>query len=152
MNKKFNLILVAVILLAIGLGCSAEKPEMPSTDAQNALVKQTMSEFTKGVETENFSSLVQSSSKEFQTQLPAEKIKAAFQTMIDKKELALPLLQSTAAMTPVYEGTPAIREERGNYILDLKGSFPTDLAKTNFNCQYVWQDSQWKLLKIEVTM
>ncbi len=149
---NFNLIFAAFILLAVGLGCSIGKPEMPSTEAQNALVKQTLKDFNKGVKDENFSMLNQAASKEFQAQVGADKIKTAFQSMIDKKDVILPILESAETMTPQYSGTPAIQEESGGYSLPLNGSFATNTVKTNFNFKYIWQDSQWKLLVIEVRM
>lgn len=155
-SRNLNLVIVAVILLAVGLGCngsfSVGKPEMPSTDAQNSLVKGTMKEFTKGVKDENFSSLNQAASEEFKKQVGADKIKTAFATMIEKKDVVVPILESADSMTPQFTGTPAIQEEGGGYTLSLPGSFATDPAKTNFNFKYVWQDSQWKLLTIEVRM
>lgn len=153
---KFNLIAALTVLFLIGLGCSGSvsvgKPDMPSTDQQNSLVKQTLSDFKKGIESEDFSGLVKNGSKELQTQVPADKMKAAFQQMIDKKDAIVPILDDAESQTPQYTGTPNITEQSGNYLLNLAGAFPTDPAKTNFNFQYVWQDSQWKLLKIEVKL
>lgn len=151
-QRNLNLVFVAVILLAVGLGCSETKPEMPSTDAQNSLVKATLKEFAKGVKDENFSSLNGSASKEFQAQVGADKIKTAFASMIEKKELVLPILESADSMTPQYTGTPAIQDEAGGYSLTLPGSFATAPVKTDFNFKYIWQDSKWKLLTIEVRM
>lgn len=155
-TKKINLVLVGFVLLAVGLGCSGSfsvgKPEMPTTEQQNALVKQTMKDFTKGIEDGNFSALNQSASKEFQKQVGADKFKTAFQSMIDKKDVVVPILESAETMTPQYSGTPAIQEEGGGYTLPLSGSFATEPAKNNFNFKYVWQDSQWKLLSVEVRM
>lgn len=153
---KFNLLAALTVLFIIGLGCSGSmsvgKPEMPSADQQTSLVKQTLSDFKKGVDSGDFSALVKSGSKELQAQVPAEKMKAAFQQMIDKKDVVGPILDDAESQSPQFNGTPAITEQSGNYLLNLAGSFPTDPAKTNFDFQYVWQDSQWKLLKIEVKM
>lgn len=153
---KFNLIAALTVLFLIGLGCSGSvsvgKPDMPSTEQQNSLVKQTLGDFKKGIESEDFSNLVKNGSKELQAQVPADKMKAAFQAMIDKKDAIAPILDEAESQTPQYTGTPGITEQSGNYLLNLAGSFPTDPAKTNFNFQYVWQDSQWKLLKIEVKL
>jgi len=153
---KFNLLAALTVLFVIGLGCSGSfsvgKPEMPTTEQQNALVKQTLSEFKKGIESEDFSGLVNSGSKELKSQVPAEKMKTAFQSMIDKKDVIGPILDDAESKSPQFSGTPTITEQSGNYLINLAGSFPSDPAKTNFDFQYVWQDSQWKLLKIEVRM
>ena len=155
-QPRLNLVFVALVLLAVGLGCSGSctvgKPDMPSTDAQNALVKGTLREFTKGIKEENFSSLNGSASKEFQAQVGADKIKTAFASMIEKKDLIMPILESADSMTPQFTGTPAVRQDKLNYMLQLPGSFATEPVKTNFDFVYVWQDSQWKLLTIEVRM
>ncbi len=155
-SNKLNLLFAAFILLAINLGCNfscgsfAGKPDMPSTEQQNALVKQTLKEFAKSVESGDFSSLRSNASKEFQSQVSADKAKSAFQGMIDKKDVLVPIMQSADSKTPQFSNTPSIKEEGSSYTMQFTGSFPTDTFKTNFDFKYIWQDSQWKLLSIEV--
>ena len=151
-SNKLNLLVIAFILLTFNLGCSFSvgKPDMPSTEQQNALVKQTLKDFTKSIESGDFSSLRSSASKELQEQVSADKLKSAFGAMIDKKDEMVPILQSADSKTPQFSNTPTVIEEGSYYTTQLKGSFPTDPLKTIFDFKYVWQDSQWKLVKIEV--
>jgi hypothetical protein len=158
-SNKLNLLFAALVLVTINLGCNFScgnfvptKPEMPSAEQQNALVKQTLKEFAKGVDSGDFSSLRSTGSKEFQAQVSADKLKDAFQGMIDKKDLLVPIMQSADSKTPQFTSTPSIKEEGSNHTLQLAGNFPTDKLKTNFDFKYVWQDAQWKLLTIKVEL
>lgn len=157
--NKLNSLLVALILLVINLGCNfscgnfvPSKPDMPSTEQQNALVKQTLKDFTKSIESGDFSSLISTTSKEFQSQSSADKLKSDFQGMIDKKAVVVPIIQSADSKTPQFSNTPSILEESSNYTTQYTGSFPTDQYKTKFDFRYVWQDSQWKLLFFKIEL
>lgn len=156
-SNKLNLLFAAFILLAINLGCNfscgnfvPSKPDMPSTEQQNVLVKQTLKEFAKGIESGDFSSLRSSASKEFQSAASADKLKSAFGGMIDKKGVLVPIMQSADSKTPQFSAPPSINEEGSNYTMQYTGSFLTDPFKPYFDFKYIWQDSQWKLLSIEV--
>lgn len=156
-SNKLNALFAIFTLLAISLGCNFSagtgdfaKPDMPSTEQQNALVKQTLRDFAKGIDSGDFSSLRSSASKEFQSAVSADKAKSAFQGMIDKKDVLVPIMQSADSNTPQFSNTPSIKEEGSNYTMQFTGSFPTEKFKTNFDFKYIWQDSQWKLLSIEV--
>lgn len=156
-SNKQTLLVAVSLLLAITLGCNFSagvgdfaKPEMPSTEQQNALVKQTLKEFAKGIESGDFSSLMSNASKELQSQASPDKIKGAFQGMIDKKAVLVPIMQSADSKIPDFTTPPSIKEEGSNYTMQYTGSFPTDTFPTYFDFKYIWQDSQWKLLSIEV--
>ena len=158
-SNKLNLLIAAFILLAVNLGCNfscgnftPSKPDMPSTEQQNTLVKQTLKEFTKGIESGDFSSFMSNVSKEFQASASADKMKNAFQGMIDKKDILVPILQSADSKTPQFSKTPSISEAGSNYTMQLAGVFPTDPLKTNFDFTYIRNDSEWKLVTIEVNI
>lgn len=158
-SNKLNLLIAAFILLAVNLGCNfscgnfvPSKPDMPSAEQQNALVKQTLKEFTKGIESGDFSSFMSNTSKEFQSQASPDKMKSAFQGMIDKKDILVPILQSADSKTPQFSKTPSISEAGSNYTMQLAGNFPTDPLKTNFDFTYIRNGSEWKLINIEVNM
>lgn len=156
-SNKLNILLAAFILLAVNLGCNfscgsfvPSKPDMPSTEQQNALVKQTLKDFTKGIESGDFSSLSASGSKEFQSQATPDKLKSVFQGMIENKTVLVPIMKSADSKTPQFSPAPSIKEEGSNYTMQYTGSFSTDTFPTYFDFKYVWQDSLWKLLSIEV--
>ena len=157
--NKLNLLLAAFILLAINLGCSfsggnfaetnGPKPDMPSTEQQNVLVKETLKEFTKGIESGDFSSLRANSSKEFQSAVSAENLKKGFQSIIDKKDSLVPILKSADSKTPQFSNTPEVKQN-GAYTTQYSLIFPVDKLNPKFDLIYIWQDSEWKLLSIEV--
>jgi hypothetical protein len=156
-SNKLNLLFAAFILLAVNLGCNFSfgtgdfaKPDMPSTEQQNALVKQTLKDFAKSIESGDFSSFRATVSKEFQSAASADKLKSVFQGMIDKKGVLVPIMQSADSKTPQFSAPPSIKEEGSNYTMQYTGSFLTDPFKPYFDFKYIWQDSQWKLLSIEV--
>lgn len=156
-SNKLNLLVAAFVLLAINLGCNFScgtgdfaKPDMPSTEQQNALVKQTLKDFAKGIESGDFSSLMANASEQFKSAAPPDKLKSAFQGMINNKGVLVPIMQSADSKTPQFTTPPAIKEEGSNYTMQYTGNFPTDPFKTHFEFKYLWQNSQWKLLSVQV--
>ena len=151
-NNKVSAIAAMLILFLIALGCSAEKPSAPPTEAEaQALVKTTTADFASAVEKEDFKAFKETASKEFQAQFTDEQIKTTFKSFTDKKDLIVPILRKAAAMDAKFTTPPAIREEKGYSILVTNGSFDSKPA-TNFTNEYVYQDGKWKLLKINVQM
>ena len=156
-SNRLNLLFAASILLAISLGCNFNagtgdfaKPDMPSPEQQNALVKQTLKDFTKAIDSGDFSSIMSGASKEFQSATSADKLKSGMQGMIDNKGVLVPIMQSADSKTPQFSTPPEIKEESSSYTMQYAGSFPTDPFKTYFDFKYVWRDSQWKLLAVRV--
>lgn len=156
-SNRFNFVFAAAILLAITLGCNFNagvgdfaKPDMPSTEQQNALVKQTLKDFTKAIDSGDFSSIISGASKEFQAATSADKLKSAMQGMIDNKGVLVPIMQIADSKTPQFSTPPEIKEESPSYTMQYAGNFPTDPFKTYFDFKYVWRDSQWKLLAVGV--
>ena len=113
-NSKLNAVFAIFTLLAISLGCNFSagtgdfaKPDMPSTEQQNVLVKQTLKDFAKGIDTGDFSSLTSSASKEFQAVATGDKLNTHFKGMIDNKGVLVPIMQSADSTTPQFSaGTP----------------------------------------------
>jgi hypothetical protein len=156
-SNKLNLLISTFILLAINLGCNFSygtgdfaKPDMPSTEQQNVLVKQTLKDFAKGIESSDFSILMSNASKELQSAASGDKMKNSFQSMIDDKRVLVPIMQSADSKTPQFTTPPSIEKEGDYYLMEYRGNFPTDRAKTYFEFKYFWQESKWKLVKIGV--
>jgi hypothetical protein len=156
-SNKLALLVTATILLAVTLGCNFSagtgdfaKPEMPSTEQQNALVKQTLKEFAKGIDSGDFSEIISNASKEFQAAASGDKLQSSMQGMINNKGALVPIMQSADSKTPQYSTSPEIKEEGSSYTMQYAGNFPTDPFKTYFDFKYVWRDSKWKLLSVEV--
>ena len=156
-SNKLNALFAIFTLLAISLGCNFSagtgdfaKPDMPSTEQQNVLVKQTLKDFAKGIDSGDFSTITASASKEFQAAVSGDKLKNAFQGMIDNKDVLVPIMQSADSETPQFSTPPSTKEEGSNYTMQAEGSFPTEKFKTYFEFKYLWQESQWKLLSVRV--
>ncbi len=156
-SNKLNALFAVFTLLAISLGCNFStgtgdfaKPDMPSTEQQNVLVKQTLKDFAKGIDTGDFSSITSSASKEFQAAASGDKLKSAFKGMIDNKGVLVPIMQSADSKTPEFSTPPSIKEEGSNFTMQYVGSFPTNPFKTYFDFKYIWRESQWKLLSIDI--
>ena len=156
-SNKLGLLVAASILLAITLGCNFSagtgdfaKPEMPSTEQQNASVKQTLKDVTKAIDTGDFSSFRATLTEEFQAQYSEDKLKSTFQGLIDKKGVLLPIMQSADSKTPQFTSPPSIEKEGAYYTMQYKGNFPTDPAKTYIEFKYAWQKSQWKPYLVDV--
>lgn len=151
-QNRVSAVAAIFVLFLIALGCSAEKPSAPPTEAEaQALVKSTMSDFAGAVEKGDFKAFRENSSKEFQSQFSDDQAKTTFKSFTDQKELIAPLLKEASTMTPKFTTPPAVREEKGYSILVANGTFETDPA-TKFTNEYVYQDGKWKLIKINVQM
>lgn len=151
-NNQISALAVLLALVIFALGCGAEKPSAPPTEAEaQTLVKNTTADFANAIEKEDFKTFRENSSKEFQSQFSDDQVKTTFKSFIDQKTLIAPILQDAAKMTPKFTTPPTVKEEKGYSILVTDGTFETDPA-TKFTNEYVFQDGKWKLLKINVKM
>ncbi len=149
LKNKMSAIAALLILAFVILGCGGTKPEMPDDSAVQSLIKTTTADFTDAVDKGDFKSLRDKASADFQNQFSEDALKSAFKVYTDHKEDISPMFHSAQAMTPTIAPAPAIREEKGSYILTVLGSYATTPAATGFNYEYVWRDNAWKLLTIK---
>lgn len=127
--------------------------DLPSDSEIQALVKETTADFANAIETNDFSELYSKSSSDFQSQFTEAKLKAAFQTFVEKKELIVPALNKAPETKADFSPVPSIRTEKGLLkILVANGSFPTRPYPVKFEYEYIWREGEWKLLKIVVKM
>ena len=157
-NSKLNAVFAIFTLLAISLGCNFSagtgdfaKPDMPSTEQQNALVKQTLKDFAKGIDSGDFSAFTSSASKEFQAAATGDKLNTHFKGMIDNKGVLVPIMQSADSKTAEFSTPPSINQEGSNFTMQYVGNFPTTPFKTYFDFKYIWRESQWKLLAVDIS-
>lgn len=140
-------------LILIGLGCSAEKPAAPPTEAEaQTLVKNTMSEFADAVDKGDFAAFKANTSKEFQSQYTDEQMKTTFKVFTDQKVAIVPILRDAAKKNVAFSPAPAVREEKGYSILVVGGTIDSDPQEVKVNNEYVYQDGKWKLLKVGVVL
>lgn len=152
-SHKASAIFALLTLVFVALGCSAEKPAAPPTDADaQALVKATLSEFADAVDKGDFTAFKANASKEFQTQYTNEQITATFKPFIDQKTLIVPILRDAANKNAKFAPAVNVREEKGYSILVANGTIDSDPQTVVVKNEYVYQDSKWKLLKVEVNV
>ncbi len=150
-KNTLSAILAMLTLIVVGMGCGAEKPSAPPTEAEaQTLVKNTMSDFAEAVNKGDFSAFKANTAKEFQTQYTDEQMKTVFKSYIDNKEDAVPLLRAAAKQNAKFTTTPAVGDEQGYSVLPAEGTFDTEPSPLKFKNKYVYQDGKWKLLTIEV--
>ncbi len=147
-RNKPSAIIAMLALLLVALGCGAEKPSAPPTEAEaQALVKDTMSQFADAVDKGDFTSFRANASKEFQATVNDEQIKTAFKKILDNKTAVVPAVREAVKTNAKFTPPPAVREEKGYSVLTANGAFDTD-DEIKFSTEYVYQDGKWKLLKI----
>lgn len=140
-------------LFLVALGCSAEKPSAPPTEAEaQVLVKATMSEFADAIDKGDFAAFKANASKEFQSQFTDEQLKTTFKPFTDQKAAVVPILRDAAKKNVAFSGAPAVREEKGYSIIATGGTIDSDPQPVKINNEYVYQDGKWKLLKVEVVL
>ena len=148
-NNKASAVIAMLIVSLIVLGCGG-KPEMPAESASQALVKTSLSDLADAVDKNDFKAFREKASADFQASFTEEKVKAAFQTLVQSKAENVPIMRDAASKNPTFSPAPTIREESGNYILVTNGDITATNGKVKFENEYVWRDGAWKLLKISV--
>jgi hypothetical protein len=108
-------------------------------------VKSTLLDFNSGVQSGSFDPFHSSGSSYFQDQLSPEKLERNFAAFIDRKID----ISEISGEEPVFSRTPSVETQKGVKILNASGYYPTK-PRTNFDLQYVFEDSEWKLLSFEV--
>lgn len=121
------------------------------SDAEVAsLAQDTIQQFADAVEAEDFTEFRENVSTPFKEQFSPDAFKGAFNAFINVKKNVVPILRSTRKMTPTFSPEPAVSTEAGNRILDVNGRYQTTPLPTNFELQYVDEDGEWKLSKINI--
>jgi len=146
-------IFLTVILLT-NFGCnfnfSVGKPKQPTNEEVQKLAKETMADFTESLEKDDFEIIRKKASRDFQRQFSAEKIKDSFDYFVERKSIAVPVFQEIQDTQPKFDPTPAMTETGEKYVLQTRGNFFTQDRTVNFHFEYLREDGEWKLIKIEI--
>jgi hypothetical protein len=124
--------------------------DVPSTATCEAMVHDLTADFSRAIDTNDFSDIYRKASTDFQNTYTEDQMKGVFKTFVDKKRLVKPVLDKTDSLSPSFTPSPYIRTEKGLSILVLNGKFPTKPVPTNFEYEFVNRGGEWKMLKLIV--
>ena len=137
--------LVAALALVLAMGTAQAQNKVPSERAVEVLVKTSLLSFNDANITGNYAVLHDKLSKPFRQEYPPEKLKEAFKEF-NEKNIDIELI---AALKPTYEPLPSIDSE-GKLV--VKGYFPTEPIRVNFNLAFIPSDGEWKLIRLNVKL
>ena len=137
--------LVAALALVLAMGTAQAQNKVPSERALEVLVKTSLLSFNDANVTGNYAVLHEKLSKPFRQEFPPEKLKEAFKEF-SEKNIDIELI---AALKPTYEPLPSIDSE-GKLV--VKGYFPTEPIRVNFNLAFIPSDGEWKLIRLNVKL
>jgi len=137
--------LVGMLVLLLAMGAAQAQNKVPSERALEVLVKTSLLSFNDANVTGNYTVLHEKLSKPFRQEFPPEKLKEAFKEF-SEKNIDIELI---AALKPSYEQPPSIDPE-GKLV--IKGYFPTEPIRVNFNLAFIPSDAEWKLIRLNVKL
>ena len=146
-RDKFSFLIALGIVCAIALGCSCGKDfdlsnigkesnttrtssnsdspfstgddEIPAPSELESLVKDTTEDFAKAIDSNDFSTMRENASSDFQSQFSEQQMQDAFKQYVQNKKIVLPVLNNALTQTPTFSPAPSIRKEKGLSILVL---------------------------------
>jgi hypothetical protein len=131
--------LVGALVLLLAMGAAQAQNKVPSERTLEVLVKTSLLSFNDANVTGNYTVLHDKLSKPFRQEYPPEKLKETF------KEFS----ELIAALKPTYE-PPASIDSEGKLV--VKGYFPTEPIRVNFNLAFIPSDGEWKLIRLNVKL
>lgn len=132
---------LAVLLLAAPL--ARGQNQVPSERALEALVKASLLSFNDANVTGNYTVFHAKLSKPFRQQFSPERLKETFKEF-NEKNVDIDIV---AALKPTYTSVPSVDAE-GKLL--VKGYFPTEPMRVNFELDFIPSDGEWKLVRINV--
>ncbi len=128
---------------------SNEKPEIPSEEKLQTLVKTTFLDFGDAVQSSDFSDFHKKSASVWRDEFSPEQMLKAFQVFVDNKE-DYDFKKAVSPLDATFTPAPAIEKIRGLDALVVKGYYPTKPQQANFELKYVIDDGTWKLIGINI--
>jgi hypothetical protein len=137
-----SIVAALLVLIAVSLSpaCAAE---IPSDDEQDVLIRSTLMTFNDANMTGNYAVLAAKASKQFQAQLPVEKLAAAFESF-RKNEL---FFEGVVSADYDSNEKPSFDSEGA---LILAGVFKTSDIQVKYRLRFVQDGKAWKILGINV--
>jgi hypothetical protein len=141
MTMIMRLLAVTALMLTASLAQAQNK--VPSERGLEALVKATLLTFNDANVTGNYEVFHAKLSKPFREQFSVERLARRFQEF-NKKHIDIDIV---AALKPAYDPAPKVDDEGK---LQVKGHFPTEPLRVNFDLAFIPSDGEWKLISINV--
>jgi hypothetical protein len=141
MTTIVRMLAVTALMLAASLAQAQNK--VPSERGLEALVKAALLTFNDANVTGNYEVFHAKLSKPFREQFSVERLARRFQEF-NKKHIDFDVI---AALKPSYDPTPRVDDE-GRLL--VKGHFPTEPLRLNFDLAFIPSDGEWKLISINV--
>ena len=135
--------MLAVMALMLMASLAQAQTKVPSERALEALVKTTLLTFNDANVTGNYEVFHAKLSRPFREQFPVERLARRFQEF-NKKNIDFDVI---AALKPDYDPAPKVDDE-GRLL--VKGHFPTEPLRVNFDLAFIPSDGEWKLISINV--
>lgn len=115
------------------------------------LLTETILDFNKAIQAEDFSDFLQfRCSRPFRQQYTSDELISSFYQFVQQKEAVGMVLEQVAEVSPSF--SHKFVKSGGNDVLKIKGSFNTTPNKTYFDNEYLLEDGEWKLIKIEIQL
>lgn len=138
--KKYLLLTVS---LCLAFSAHAATPKVPSEVELKSMTLESLLDFNKSVVGDDFTVLYESLSKVWQDQTSPAKLKALFQSFIDKEIDISPIKK----VEPVFNKAAEIDSDD---VLIVSGYYPTKPKRVLFRLKYLTEKSDWKLVGIKI--
>ncbi len=119
--------------------------KVPSETEAADLVRTSLLAFNEAVQEKDFTTFHQSIATVWQAQTTPEKLEAIFQSFIDQEINLAPIKD----MTPTFDQPPALNDDG---VLVLQGTYSTRASGLRFDLGYLFEDPDWKLVKVKVNV
>jgi hypothetical protein len=142
-SRRGFCVLLAILILAAAQLPPARAIQLPSDGEQDVLVRTTLMTFNDANMTGNYAVLLAKSSRQFQSQITADKLASAFEAFRTNE---LFFEGAVSAHRDAAE-KPSIDSEGA---LVLAGAFKTEDMQVKYRLRFVQNGKLWKLLGINV--
>ncbi|MEP6822363.1 MAG: hypothetical protein ABI946_08445, partial [Chthoniobacterales bacterium] len=117
--------------------------KVPSESEAATLVKDSLLTFNDAVQAKDFSGFHEAIADVWKAQVTPEKLATIFQSFIEQEINLAPIKD----MTPKFDKPPALNDDG---VLVLQGSYLTRASRLRFDLGYMFQEPEWKLVKVNV--
>jgi hypothetical protein len=137
--------ILAIEKAAAGLVATSTTPALPADEELRSLTNSSVQLLARAINNKDFAEFYGATSKIWQGQTNPGSLKEAFKSFIDQN-IDLTFVEGRS---PEFSEKPLI-DDSGRLI--LKGYYPTQPSRLNFTVKFVRQESEWKLIGINVSV